>query len=145
MASAVLTLVLLLGMIPASVIEIASASQTEESTDDYYIKKVVEWGIMRGDLQGNLHVDNLVARADFVTMVNRAFGYTGDTTHPFVDVTSDDWFNDDIGIAYNVGYLQGRGNGKAAPYSNLTREEAVVLIGRSGSVACFFKECQRGL
>ena len=128
MASALLTLVLLFGMIPASAVEIDTAAQTEENE---YIRKVVEWGIMHGDEKGNLNVDQPIKRAEFVAMVNRAFGYTGDTTHPFVDVTSNDWYDDDIGIAYNVGYFSGRGNNKAEPQALLTREEAVVLIARN--------------
>ena len=127
-ASALLTLVLLFGMIPASAVEIDAASQTGENE---YIKKVVEWGIMHGDEKGNLNVDQPIKRAEFVAMVNRAFGYTGDTTHPFVDVVSGAWYEDDIGIAYNVGYFKGRENNQAYPEASLTREEAVVLIARN--------------
>lgn len=124
-ASALLTLVLLFGMIPETV-HLAVASWMDE-----YIDKVVEWGVMRGDVNGNLNEEGMITRAEFVTMVNRAFGYTGNTSHPFEDVRLSDWYNNDIGIAYNVGYFKGTSETTASPNSYLTREQAVVLIGRN--------------
>ena len=125
-ASALLTLVLLFGMFPASLFEANSASWMDE-----YVNKVVDWGVMRGDIQGNLNAEGMITRAEFVAMVNRAFGYDADTTHPFVDVSVSDWFNNDIGIAYNMGYFKGTSETTASPNSYLTREQAVVLIGRN--------------
>ena len=125
-ASAVLALVLLLGMSPAAIPKVQAASWMEP-----YLDKVVEWGVMRGDVSGNLNEDGMITRAEFVAMVNRAFGYTGSTAHPFEDVKISDWFNNDIGIAYNVGYFKGTGETTASPTSYLTREQAVVLIGRN--------------
>ncbi len=124
--SALLALVLLFGMLPASVAEVFAASWMDE-----YIEKVVDWGVMRGDVLGNLNAEEKITRAEFVTMVNRAFGYTADTTHPFTDVYITDWYNNDIGIAYNMGYFKGTGENTADPNSYLTREQAVVLIGRN--------------
>ena len=80
-ASALLTLVLLFEMIPVSLMEAQSASWVDE-----YVEKVVDWGVMRGDVQGNLNTSGMVTRAEFVTMINRAFGYQADVSHPFEDV-----------------------------------------------------------
>lgn len=124
--SALLALVLLFGMLPASVGEVFAASWMDE-----YIEKVVDWGVMRGDVLGNMNAEEKITRAEFVTMVNRAFGYTANTTHPFTDVRITDWYNNDIGIAYNMGYFKGTGETTADPNSYLTREQAVVLIGRN--------------
>ena len=124
-ASALLALVLLFGMVPETV-HMAVASWM-----DVYINKVVEWGVMRGDVSGNLNEEGMITRAEFVTMVNRAFGYTGETSHPFEDVKLKDWYNNDIGIAYNMGYFKGTSETTASPNSYLTREQAVVLIGRN--------------
>lgn len=38
-----------------------------------YLEQVQEWGVMRGDVNGNLHEDRPITRAEFVTLVNRAF------------------------------------------------------------------------
>lgn len=124
-ASAVLALVLVFGMIPTSALK-AEAHWTDE-----YIQTLVDWGVMRGDVSGSMNADKAITRAEFVAMVNRAFGYTADTTHPFTDVQVQDWFNNDIGMAYNMGYFKGTGETTASPNSSLTREQAVVLIGRN--------------
>ena len=124
--SALLAVVMMFGMLPAALFEAQAADWMEE-----YIQKVVDWGVMRGDVSGNLNAGKTITRAEFVTMVNRAFGYTGSTEHPFTDVRTRDWFNNDIGIAYNMGYFKGTSATTASPNSPLTREQAVVLIGRN--------------
>ena len=72
-----------------------------------YLEQVQEWGVMRGDSQGNLHEDRNITRAEFVTMVNRAFGYTDVGPHTFADVNPNDWFAEDISIAHQAGYFNG--------------------------------------
>lgn len=125
LASALLALVLLFGMLPPSLL-VSQAHWTDE-----YINTLVDWGVMRGDVSGNMNGEKSITRAEFVAMVNRAFGYTASTEHPFTDVTIKDWYNNDIGMAYNMGYFKGTGETTASPNSTLTREQAVVLIGRN--------------
>ncbi|MEY8387092.1 S-layer homology domain-containing protein [Oscillospiraceae bacterium 38-13] len=96
-----------------------------------YLEQVREWGVMRGDANGNMNEDRPITRAEFVTLVNRAFGYTQAGPHTFTDVGPNDWFAEDISIAHNVGYFQGTSPTTAAPYSLVTREQAAVLLGRS--------------
>lgn len=123
--SAVLAVVLSMGILPTSFVA------TAEQWTNEHIDTLVDWGVMRGDVSGNMNPEKTVTRAEFVTMVNRAFGYTADTTHPFTDVRVQDWFHNDIGIAYNMGYFKGTSETTASPNSPLTREQAVVLIGRN--------------
>ena len=123
--SALLAVVLSLGILPASLV-----TSAEQWTNEH-IDTLVSWGVMRGDDSGNMNPDKPVTRAEFVAMVNRAFGYTADTAHPFTDVLIQDWYNNDIGIAYNMGYFKGTSETTASPNSFLTREQAVVLIGRN--------------
>lgn len=124
-ASAALALILFVGILPTSFMT------TEAHWTDEYINTLVDWGVMRGDVSGNMNAEKKITRAEFVAMVNRAFGYTADTTHPFTDVTTRDWFNNDIGMAFNMGYFKGTSETTASPNSHLTREQAVVLIGRN--------------
>ena len=86
-----------------------------------YLDKLVSWGVMRGDIEGNLHSDADITRAEFVTMVNRAYGYDQVGANPFTDVDLRSWYADDISIAYNVGYFTGTSNTTAAPETGLTR------------------------
>ena len=96
-----------------------------------YLDQVQAWGVMRGDANGNMNEDRPITRAEFVTLVNRAFGYTEVGPHTFTDVQPGDWFAEDISIAHNVGYFQGTSPNTASPMNLVTREQAAVLLGRS--------------
>ncbi len=95
-----------------------------------YLDKVVEWGVMRGDIAGNLNVDNAITRAEFCTMINRAFGYTSTGATPFRDVKDTSWYAEDVGIAYTTGYIAGTSASTFSPDSNVTREQAAVILAR---------------
>ena len=121
-----LTLALMLGLLPASVFTAHAASWA-----DPYVQTLVDWGVMRGDIGGNMAPDRSITRAEFVTMMNRAYGYTKLGGHPFTDVRVRDWYSEDIDIAYNIGYFKGTSDTTASPNASLTREQAAVLLARN--------------
>lgn len=98
---------------------------------DQYLNNLVRNDIMQGDLQGNLNPDNNITRAEFVAMINRAFGYVQKGKGNFSDVDKGAWYSDEINIAKNQGYMQGTDGNKAEPEKSLTREQAVTLICRA--------------
>ena len=122
----ILTLALMLGLLPASVFTAHAASWA-----DSYVQTLVDWGVMRGDIGGNMAPDRSITRAEFVTMMNRAYGYKKLGGHPFTDVRVRDWYNEDIDIAYNIGYFKGTSDTTASPNDSLTREQAAVLLARN--------------
>lgn len=130
LVAGVLCLALVLGLLPAAgLVQPAEAAYWA----DPYGQQLVEWGVMRGDISGNLNLANPITRAEFVTMCNRAFGYTKLGAMPFTDVISTDWYAEDINIAYNAGYFKGTsaaGN-LASPNARLTREQAAVMLARN--------------
>lgn len=124
----VLCTAILIGIMPQISFNKAEAANT---TQTEALNKLVEWGIMRGDQAGNLSPNRAITRAEFVTMLNRTFGYTKTTSEPFKDVASSNWFYDDIRIAYKAGYFTGTSKTTASPNANLTREAAVVMLCRN--------------
>lgn len=98
---------------------------------DPYLSKMVEWGFLRGDIEGNLRPESNITRAEFVTIINRAFGYTQTGSTPFSDVKDKDWYAEDVAIAYNVGYIQGTSKNTFSPQRQITREEASVILARN--------------
>ena len=96
-----------------------------------YLEQVVEWGVMRGDASGNLNPDRQITRAEFVTMVNRAFGYTEAGANPFTDVPNNAWYAEDIRIASRAGYFNGTSATTASPNALVTREQAAAMLGRN--------------
>ncbi len=98
---------------------------------DTSLTKLRDWGVMRGDQNGSMEPDRNITRAEFVSMVNRAFGYKKLGKQPFKDVAGGEWYANEINIAYNQGYFKGSSKSTASPNDSLTREEAAVLVGRN--------------
>lgn len=128
--SGVLCLAMVLGLLPATgLVQPAKAA----SWADPYGQQLVEWGVMNPS--SDLRLDSTITRAEFVTMCNRAFGYNKLGGMPFMDVPSSAWYAQDIDIAYNAGYFKGTTTDPAyptaSPNSNLTREQAAVMVARN--------------
>lgn len=120
-----LTIATVLALVPVSLPADAA------SYLDPYLNKMVEWGFLRGDIDGNLRAQSNITRAEFVTIINRAFGYTKTGSTPFTDVKAKDWYAEDVAIAYNVGYIQGTSKNTFSPQRQITREEASVILARN--------------
>ncbi|MCI6666976.1 MAG: S-layer homology domain-containing protein, partial [Romboutsia timonensis] len=73
--------------------------------------------------------EKFITRAEFIKIVNRAFNITQIGQENFSDVNPGDWFYDEVRIATNAGYINGRGDGTFAPYAPITRQEAAKIIG----------------
>lgn len=123
----VLVLALVLGLLPG----LALPAQAAANWAMPYAQQLVDWGVMRGDTSGALRLDSSITRAEFVAMMNRAYGYDELDGMPFTDVRSRDWFYDDIDIGYNIGYFKGTSPTTASPNAPLTREQAAVLLSRN--------------
>lgn len=121
-----LALVMLFGLLPVITPEAQAASWAQE-----YLDTLSDWNVMRGDIQGNLNPERNITRAEFVALVNRAYGYDELNGNPFTDVPESAWYAEDIDIAYNVGYFQGTTETTAVPAGSLTREQAAVLLSRN--------------
>lgn len=95
-----------------------------------YVDKLQEWGVMRGDGNGNMNENGQLTRAEMVALLNRAFGFNEPGPISFRDVQRKDWFYDDIAIGYNAGIFNGTSSTTADPYGRVTREQALALISR---------------
>ena len=99
-----------------------------------YMLNLYQRGLMRGDLKGNLNPDKNITRAEFVSIINRAFGYETVSGNSFKDITGTEWYANDLNTAYTQGYFVGDGKGNSNATSSLTREEAVALLCRNINV-----------
>lgn len=87
-------------------------------------------GIISGDANGNLNLENDITRAEFIKIINKSFGYTEKDEENFLDVKEDAWYYDELLAAKKAGYIKGDDNGNANPDSDITRNEASVILGR---------------
>lgn len=122
--SLLLAAVMVLGLLP-----VFPASQASAHWADPYLSQLMEWGVINQAQAQN--PDRALTRADFMGIVNRAYGYHEPGETPFEDVKETDWYYDDVGIAYNARYIKGTSPTTASPQDPLTRETATTILGRN--------------
>ena len=124
--SFVMAAVMVLGLVPGFP---GADSEASAHWADPYLSQLVEWGFIRADQSG--YPDRALTRADFMAIVNRAYGYATPGETPFEDVNENDWYYDDVNIAYNARYIKGTSPTTASPKDPLTRETAATILGRN--------------
>jgi|GEM_PF-277172 len=94
------------------------------------IKSWLDNSYVTGYPDGSFKPEGLVTRAEFVKMVNNLFGYTETSNVSFTDINQNDWFYQEVQIAFKAGYIDGVSKTKFAPNDKLTREQAAVIISK---------------
>jgi uncharacterized repeat protein (TIGR02543 family) len=91
---------------------------------------------------GTFRPDSPITRAEFLALVNRAFGYaemvgeklnsSASSVNPvtFHDVAATDWYAVEFAQAAAVGYLGGYPDGTAKPQNPITRQEVATVLAR---------------
>ena len=120
--SLVLAAVLLLGTVPGLTLP-SSAHWADE-----YLDKMVDWGVMRGDIGGNMAPDRSITRAEFVAMMNRAYGYTRLAGHPFTDVRTSDYYYEAALWAHQKGMVSGSA---LRPFAPCTRASTMEFMWKA--------------
>lgn len=85
-------------------------------------------GMIRGYLDRTFKPNNEITRAEFINLVNRAFGYTEQGEVSFTDVAESAWYYQAISIANAAGYLEGYRDQTIKPQQSITRQEAAQII-----------------
>jgi len=97
---------------------------------------LVENNVVEGYGDGTFKPLNLINRAEFTKMIVE--GVIGETPDPdiyhdcFTDVT-DDWYAKYVCYAEDQGWIQGYGNGYFKPGDNITKSEAIKILGEAYS------------
>ncbi|OEH85563.1 hypothetical protein BHU72_15000 [Desulfuribacillus stibiiarsenatis] len=112
--------------------EVENTEETATFTDlDHWAKSVVEKlfskDVVTGYPDGSFKPQNDITRAEFITLVNKVFGFTEKATINFSDVNGQ-WFADEIAKAVAAGYIAGYPDGTMKPNQKITREEAAKVI-----------------
>jgi len=94
------------------------------------IKAWIEKELIEGYSDGTFRPDNNITRAEFITLINRAFGYTKEDIINFPDVSSDNWFYSEIAKAKAAGYISGYPDGTMKPNNSISRQEAAGIVVR---------------
>lgn len=94
------------------------------------IQKWFDSNKLKGYEDGSFRPDSQITRAEFMTMVNNALGYTEKAEVKFSDVDSDDWYYTEVQKAVQAGYLLGYEDNTARPGNKISRQEAALIIAR---------------
>lgn len=93
------------------------------------IEKAIQEGYVKGYPDSTFKPDNVVTRAEFVTMVNAAYQVPlNGTGNDFTDIQTTDWFASDVWSAVEKGYVNGYDDNTFKPNQYIKREEAACLI-----------------
>lgn len=92
------------------------------------IQAWVDKGFVLGYPDGKFRPNNNISRAEFVTLINKAYGYSEKRGMTFTDVRIGDWFYNALSVASAAGYISGYPDKTMKPNNPITREEAAAII-----------------
>ena len=99
-------------------------------------------GIMEGYEDGKLHPERTLTRAEFATILCRAYPdvITHQLAYMFSDLPENHWAYEYIQKAVNAGWLKGNTDGTFSPDDNITYEQAVTVMCRVADVYIYAPE-----
>lgn len=120
--------------LPAGAVETAHTTAGAAGTNGHWaaasINKWVGNGVIQGYEGGDFKPNRSITRAEFVTVLNRLFGFTATGSGGFSDVPAKAWYASQLEIARTAGYYEGYPNNQAKAESEITRQDAVTLLAR---------------
>lgn len=130
----VMSLMILLSTMPSLSFAVDSFNDVNGHWAKEPLIKWVNKDILRGYNDNTVKPNHYISRAEFVTIINRIFGFTEVSKEQFVDVLSNKWYAEEIAKAkaagYIAGYIEGNGNNLFKPDNLITRQEAIVILTR---------------
>lgn len=122
------TLILLVTMIP--IISFAGTSDINGHWAETTIQEWISKGMAGGYPDNTFRPDAGISRAEFMTLVNKAFYFTQEQSINFKDVSFSDWYYSSIRIATAAGYIEGYPDNTMGPNRSITRQEAAIIIAK---------------
>lgn len=110
--------------------EVSAATDTSGHWAEASINSWINSGYISGYPDGTFRPNNAISRAEFVTIANKAFGFTSSQGISFNDVKAGYWAYSEIQKGVAAGYVQGDASGTFRPGSAVSRQEAAVMLAR---------------
>lgn len=105
------------------------------------IRKLVELGAVSGYEDGTFKPDSTITRAEFATILVKAFKYDIRTAKLFSD-TADHWARDYLSTAAVFGIAGGYEDGSFRPDDLITREQMAVMVVKAAKLEVVNEETQ---
>ncbi|MDD3654558.1 MAG: S-layer homology domain-containing protein [Desulfotomaculaceae bacterium] len=97
---------------------------------EHEISDWVNRGFVIGYPDGKFRPDKNITRAEFITLVNKAFGFYDKAKVNFKDVSSANWFYNEVAAAVAAGYIRGYVDNTIRPDQPITRQEVAAIAYR---------------
>ncbi|SCZ76046.1 S-layer homology domain-containing protein [Acidaminobacter hydrogenoformans] len=127
-----ITIMSILCMLLSLSVPIVANAQTPSDIADHWAKAEIEdWiakGYISGYLDGSFKPNSDISRAEFISMINKSYGYTALAPISFSDVKPSSWYYEAVAIAASAGYISGYTDGTMRPEIPISREEAAAII-----------------
>lgn len=101
------------------------------------IDYAIAHGLMNGVGNGMFEPESSMTRAMLVTVLWRYAGSPAGWENPFTDVLNGSWFTQAVAWAAENGIVNGVGNNKFEPDSNITREQMAAILFRYAAMSGF--------
>ncbi|HEX9060249.1 MAG TPA: chitobiase/beta-hexosaminidase C-terminal domain-containing protein [Clostridia bacterium] len=88
-------------------------------------------GIIKGTSQNTFSPSSKIKRADFICLLVRTLGLNATVTSNFDDVSTDEYYYNEVGVARELGITKGVGGNKINPRSEISRQDMMVLVSRA--------------
>ena len=102
--------------------------------DGHWSKDYVEYGVQKGYINGyedgSFRPEATVTRAEFSKMINASVGIAKTADISFNDISSGDWYYQEVRKAVYAGYTNGYEDDTFRAENSITREEAAVILSR---------------
>lgn len=123
---------LVVQVIPFSGVTRAESQSSLQDINLHWAKEEInEWvsnGLISGYADQTFQPNKVITRAEYISLVNKAFGYFHQAEQTFTDVPAGKWFYNDVAKAKYNGYISGFEDGTFRPDQPISREQAAKII-----------------
>lgn len=126
-------MVIMIISITISIFPLAVYGNVSDISDHWAKDVITQWiekSLAKGYTDGTFRPKNHISRAEFMNLVNNAFGYTEEKEINYSDVLESKWYINTIKRAAAAGYISGYTDGTMKPDNPITREEVAAIIAR---------------
>ncbi len=99
-----------------------------------YIEEMVAMGAVKGYTDGSFKPDGYITRAEFTTVLAKAFKLPAASSGKVFEDTSGYWAEEYVGAAYAAGIVTGYSDSRFGPQDPVTREQIAVMVARAGKI-----------
>lgn len=99
------------------------------------IEALASSGIIKGTSATTFNPGDNITRADFISLLVRAFKLHAEVHGNFNDVEQSDYYYKEVGIAKKLGIAQGTGDNQFGPKKRISRQDMMVAAARAMKIA----------